>query len=208
MKTVKVTVTGKDIHAVHRIGKKSTRPRNVIIRFVNRKTAFTLLKNKKKLNNTKYKNYFITENLCPFNKKIFNILYKHKKNKEIHSLWTYNGNVFVKVRESDDRVHVQHIDDIEDLFAEDDEDEDDHSGSEADAEGEPADADQEPVPSDDPLNMLKDHGMVEKESSGKNRRRSFTISKTSKSHPRRRLSMVAEDEEVLRTPIPPMVIHI
>ena len=39
-------ITGKDIHAVHRIGKKSSKPRNVIVRFVNRKTAFTLLKNK------------------------------------------------------------------------------------------------------------------------------------------------------------------
>ena len=202
MKTVNVTVTGKDIHAVHRIGKKSSRPRNVIIRFVNRKTAFALLKNKKKLNNTQYKNYYITENLCPFNKKIFNTLYKRKKNKEIHSLWTYNGNVFVKVRDGDDRVLVQHLDDIEDLFAEDDED--NCSGSEADAEVEHVEAEPvELVASDDPLNMRKDHGMVEK-----NRRRSFTISKTSKSYPRRRLSMVKEDEEVLRTPIPPMVITI
>ena len=112
----------------------------------------------------------------------------------------------MKVQEGDERVQVQHVDDIEDLFTGDDED--DHSGSEADAEGEPAEAEHEPVASDDPINMVKDHGMEENDLSGKNRRRSFTISKTSKSHPRRRLSMVAEDEEVLRTPIPPMDIQI
>lgn len=195
LKTVNITVTGKDIHAVHRIGKKSNnRPRNVIVRFVNRKTAFTLLKNKKKLNNTPFKNYFVTENLCPYNKRIFNALYKRKKNKEIHSLWSYNGNVFVKVRESDDRAQVQHLDEIEELFSDDNDDD----SSEDETESVVA-APVEPTESDDPANMRKDHGMVD-------RRRSFTISKSSKSHPRRRLSMV--EEEVLRTPIPPMVISI
>ena len=205
MKSVNITVTGKDIHAHHRIGKSSSnRPRNVIVRFVNRKTAFTLLKNKKKLKNTQYNNYYITENLCPYNKKLFNILYKRKKNKDIHSLWSYNGNVFVKVREDYDRVHVQHLDDIDDLFSDDDED-DVNSGSEGEADS------GEPVPviveSDHPDNMRNDYKMVDKDSSQKNRRRSFTISKTSKSFPRRRLSMVYEqNEEVLRTPIPPVVI--
>ena len=195
LKTVNITVTGKDIHAVHRIGKKSNnRPRNVIVRFVNRKTAFTLLKNKKKLNNTPFKNYFVIENLCPYNKRIFNALYKRKKNKEIHSLWSYNGNVFVKVRESDDRAQVQHLDEIEELFS--DENDDDSSEDETESvAAEPV----EPAESDDPANMRKDHGMVD-------RRRSFTIGKSSKSHPRRRLSMV--EEEVLRTPIPPVVISI
>ena len=51
---------------------------NVIVRFVNRKTAFKLLKHKKNLKNTLHKNYFITENLCPYNKQIFNKLYKLK----------------------------------------------------------------------------------------------------------------------------------
>ena len=205
MKSVNVIATGKDIHAIHRLGTKSSRPRNVIVRFVNRKTAFTLLKNKKQLGKSKYKNYYVTENLCPVNKKIFNILYKRKKNNELHSLWTYNGNVFVKVKEGDHRVQVQHLDDIEDLFTEDDRD--DCSGSDgSDAEAEEEHVEAKPVASDDPANIRKDHGLDD--SLLKGRRRSFTISKTSKSHPRRRLSMVKEDEEVLRTPIPPMVIHI
>ena len=68
-KTMGVKVPPNGIHIVHRIGKsRNSRPRNVIVRFVNRQTAFSLLKNKRKLNNGRYKNYFITENLCPYNK--------------------------------------------------------------------------------------------------------------------------------------------
>ena len=116
-KTMGVKVPPNGIHIVHRIGKsRNSRPRNVIVRFVNRQTAFSLLKNKRKLNNGRYKNYFITENLCPYNKKIFNKLYGLKQNKDIHSLWTYNGNIFVKIRENDDRQQVYHLDDIESLF--------------------------------------------------------------------------------------------
>ena len=123
-------ITEKDIHNYHRIGKQSnSRPRNVIIRFVNRKTAFTLLKNKKKLNSGRYKRYFIIENLCPYNKQIFNKLYRLKKNKDIHSLWTFNGNVFVKVTENDERTQVFHLDDIDGLFADQDPDSDDSHDS-------------------------------------------------------------------------------
>ena len=126
-------ITEKDIHNYHRIGKQSnSRPRNVIIRFVNRKTAFTLLKNKKKLNSGKFKRYFITENLCPYNKQIFNKLYRLKKNKEIHSLWTFNGNVFVKVAENDERTQVFHLDDIDGLFADREQVSDDSQDSRVD----------------------------------------------------------------------------
>ena len=80
MKLINIKITDNDVHNLHRIGKKSPHhPLNVIVRFVNRKTAFTL-KKKKKLRSTKYK-YYISENLCPYNKQIFNRLYKHKKNK-------------------------------------------------------------------------------------------------------------------------------
>ena len=108
MNSMDIKVAPKDIHNLHRIGRSSpSRPRNVIVRFTtNRKTAFTLLKNKKKLNSGNYKRYFITENLCPYNKRIFNALYRRKKNDELHSLWTYNGNVFVKIHELDDRTQV------------------------------------------------------------------------------------------------------
>ena len=192
MKSIKINVTDKDIHAVHRIGKQvSGRPRNVIVRFVNRKMAFKLLKNKKQLKNTTHKNYFVTENLCPYNKQIFNKLYKCKKSKTLYSLWTYNGNVFCKVNENDDRIQVHHLDDIEELFRADDTDEED---SEEEAVNNSV-ANEES--SDHPDHAKKDHRRKSRRQSGL--------------HPMRRLSMVEEADEnssLLRTPIPPLVIQL
>ena len=190
MKSIHIKVTEKDVHNLHRIGKKSShRPRNVIVRFVNRKTAFTLLKNKKKLKSTNYK-YYITENLCPYNKQIFNRLYKHKKNNELHSLWSYNGNVFCKVNEEDERVHVQHLDDIDDLF----------NADESDDDGEEVIVDESvstEVAADHPDNAKMDHRRRSRRQSG--------------IFPKRRLSLVEEDDEnssLLRTPIPPLLIQV
>ena len=125
-KSIGVNVPPKGVHIVHRIGKQTNnRPRNVIVRFRDRITAFSMLKNKKKLNSGRFKKYFIVENLCPYNKKIFSKLYRHKKDKEIHSLWTYNGNIFVKVQENDARQQIYHLSDIEHLFEESEADSDD-----------------------------------------------------------------------------------
>ena len=83
MESIGVKLQSYDLVAVHRIGKfQQGIPRNVIIRFINRKYAFTCLRNSKKVvasNNPEYKKLFILENLCPANKNIFNYLYKLKK---------------------------------------------------------------------------------------------------------------------------------
>ena len=72
-----------NVVAVHRLGKYiEGKHRNVIIRFVNRKNAYSSLRNAKKLatsNIQEYKNLYVIENLCPTYKKIFNYLYKLKK---------------------------------------------------------------------------------------------------------------------------------
>ena len=65
-----------------------------------------------------YKKIFITENLCPTNKKIFNALYKLKKSKIIHSVWSFNGYIFYRIDEADDYIQVQQLDDIQYLFDE------------------------------------------------------------------------------------------
>ena len=116
LKSVGVTVNSYQIQGVHRIGKKTPSwPRNVVVRFINRKHSFSALKNKNKLNSSKYKSYYIIENLCPFNKKIFNRLYKLKKEGEIHSVWSYNGSVYAKVEENEEPTQIRHLLDIDDL---------------------------------------------------------------------------------------------
>ena len=66
-KEIKLDISSYDLVAVHWLGKPSSRKsRNVIARFLNRKSAFTCLLNTKLLNkssNLMYKKIFITENL-------------------------------------------------------------------------------------------------------------------------------------------------
>ena len=118
--SIGVKVTSYNIVAVHRLGKPSkNRPRNVVCRFLNRKHAFATLKNKRKLKNSKgnYRNIYIIENLCPFNKRIFNALYKKKKEGLIDSVWTYNGLVYCTLVEDGETHHIEHIDELDsDLF--------------------------------------------------------------------------------------------
>ena len=119
LKSINVNVTSYNLVAVHRLGKKNRdRPRNVIVRFINRKDAFASLKNKKDLKKTAFKNYMIHENLCPVYKKIYN---ECKRNENIRKVWSYNGVVHVKFTddEFEEPTKIFHFEDI-DTFINDD----------------------------------------------------------------------------------------
>ena len=113
-------ISSYDIVAVHRLGKSTPgkpTPRNVIVRFLNRKHAYQCLSLKKKMKNTKYKFIYIEENLCRYNRRLFNALYKLKKSGNVHAVWSYNGKIFYRIDENDDnRLCCTHIDDIQFLF--------------------------------------------------------------------------------------------
>ncbi len=78
------------------------RTRSVIIRFVNRKNAYLVLDNSNSLRYTKFRRYFVTENLCPTYRNTFNVLYKGKKNGIIDDVWSYNGIVSAKMVKEDE----------------------------------------------------------------------------------------------------------
>ena len=107
-----------DLVAVYRIGKFiQGKHRNVIVRFINRKNAFSCLKHSSKLAKsgiTEYRKLFITEK-CPANKQIFNYLYKLKKTGTINNVWTFSGEVFFRKSESQDdsSQKVAHIVDVD-----------------------------------------------------------------------------------------------
>ena len=95
--SIDIKLQSYDLVAVHRIGKFiSGKNRSVIVRFINRRTrfinrknAYYCLRNSKKLagsSNHEYKKLFIIENLCYSNKKIFNYLYRLKKENKIRSV--------------------------------------------------------------------------------------------------------------------------
>ena len=84
LNSMEVPLQSYDIATVHRIGAyASNRPRNVNIRFTNRKNAIRVMSKKKLLKTTgmkfKINNLFVIENLCLENKNIFNKCYKLKK---------------------------------------------------------------------------------------------------------------------------------
>ena len=64
------------------------------------------------------KKIFITENLCPSNKDLFNYLYKLKKETKIKSVCSYNGIVYFKLSDNNNErpIRVQHVDEVEDYL--------------------------------------------------------------------------------------------
>ena len=117
-------VESYDIVAIHRLGKTTTnKNRSVIVRFLNRKHAYSCLKNSKKLSlssNPSMKKIFITENLCPSNKNLFNYLYKLKKESKIKSVWSFNGIVYFKLSDDTNErpIKLQHVEEVEDYLVE------------------------------------------------------------------------------------------
>ena len=120
LSSIGVSIDSYGLVAVHRLGKSKQphKSRNVIVRFINRNNAFISLRSAKKLagaQNTEYRKLFITENLCPTNKNIFNRLYKLKKEKSIDNVWTYEGRIYCKIsdRSNEHPINIKHPDDIE-----------------------------------------------------------------------------------------------
>ena len=102
-----------DLVGVHRIGKYyANKNRNVIVRFINRKNAYLALERNNILRQSIYNNYFINENMCPENRRIFNYCYKLKKNGDIQDVWFSEGIVTMIISDVDDPVGLLHISDI------------------------------------------------------------------------------------------------
>ena len=89
-----------NIAACHRLNTKDRfGNKNTIVRFINLKDSISCLKNKKNLQFCRelgFHHIYITENLCPSNRSIFDHLNNLKKNGELKRVWSYNGTVQFK----------------------------------------------------------------------------------------------------------------
>ena len=103
-----------DVEACHRLHRDNG-PKPVIVRFVNRRVVEKIHKEKKKLKDTDlsdinglsiHSKIFFNENLCPAYQKLFRMVYKLKKNGIVNSVWSFNGEVFYKILENGERIHV------------------------------------------------------------------------------------------------------
>ena len=119
LRKINVAVSSYEIAAVHRIGKKSAKkPRKVIVRFINRKAAYAAIKGSWKLFKTEFK-YYINENLCTENRRIFNRCYGLMKNGEFTDVWTVEGTVYISVSSEEYAIGMLHFSDIDDYLNQD-----------------------------------------------------------------------------------------
>lgn len=111
-----LSIYSYDIVAVHRVGKRSRNPRNVIIRFINRKDAIRVMNQRyyfeKEAAKLGFKNVSTVESLCPENRRIFNKCYRLKKENKIKRVSTFNGSIFIDTHVEDDPMLIEHFDDI------------------------------------------------------------------------------------------------
>ena len=125
LRSVNINISSYNIVAVHRVGKNNRlHPRNVIIRFVNRKNAIRIFNLRKQIeqaakNEFNFNGIRIIENLCPENKRLFNRCFKLKKLDKINYVLTTNGNVYIQMPGYDHDILIEHFDDIEYYINED-----------------------------------------------------------------------------------------
>ena len=108
------------ITACHRLKSfNKTKPPDVIVRFVNRKTVFLCHKYKKNLKNYNIRNLFIHENLCKTNQEIFDECQHLKRDNLVSKVWLKNGQIFFKRSADIDEkpTMVSHFDDLYYLFS-------------------------------------------------------------------------------------------
>ena len=115
-----VILESDDIQACHRLRKKD----RTIIKLSNRKKCLSILVNRKKLkdldrpalNFSRSTKIFVNESLCPYYRGVWGKCKGLLDDGLIHSLWTYNGCVKIKVGESDSAFSVTYDTDLYGLF--------------------------------------------------------------------------------------------
>ena len=118
LESIDVHTDSYHISACHRLAKnRKQQSANTIIRFTDRKIIYEIFSKKKTLKLSPLKEelgseLYITENLSPEFKSIFESCKYLKRKKVIHSCWTYNGMVKVKINVNDRPINIFHHDDI------------------------------------------------------------------------------------------------
>ena len=119
LESIGVQTDSYHISACHRLAKnKNQQSANTIIRFTDRKLIYDIFSKKKNLKLSPMKeelgsDLFITENLSPEFKKIYETCKYLKRKNVIHSCWSYNGVIKIKIDNENDRpLKIFHYDDI------------------------------------------------------------------------------------------------
>ena len=112
-----VQISSENIEACHRIKKDSDR---TIVKFSKRKDCLQIMKVKKDLRNMSFTDIdlpsgttlFLNESLCSYYRWLWSNCKKLRNKEIIHSFFTVNGTVKVKVSEGDKPRPITHLDDL------------------------------------------------------------------------------------------------
>ena len=123
LKDMGIKISSYEIAAIHRIGKRRIgQPRNVIIRFTNRKYAYQILAKPYNLSQAakkyNYEKVYVISNLCPEFKKIFNRCYRLKKQGVLKNVFTRNGVVYITFPDDEYDIPIEHPSDLDDELSE------------------------------------------------------------------------------------------
>nr|KAG5711174.1 hypothetical protein BaRGS_004818 [Batillaria attramentaria] len=114
------SMANSDIEACHRIGQRQQeqpggrsqalpKARPIIVRFVNRKAAETVLYHRRKLKST---NYVIPEDLTPANFSLLAYCWEHP---EVEDSWSKRGNIIARMKGSKTFKRIEKRSDLPDL---------------------------------------------------------------------------------------------
>ena len=120
-----VGITGKGIEACHRLNRQSDR---TIVRFPRRKDCEHVMQKKSELRKLKPSELdlpngaklYINESLCPCYRSLWNQCKKLWNKQGIFSFFTVNGSIRIKIRENGPYNIITHIDDLKDIFPDED----------------------------------------------------------------------------------------
>ena len=96
----------EEISACHQLRSKK-KTKDIIIRMVNRKSKFRIMKEVKTKKSLKDTNIYISEDLTTKNQELAAIGRRLRKNGHIASTWVRNGRVFIKLKETDRPVFIK-----------------------------------------------------------------------------------------------------
>ncbi|KAK3090419.1 hypothetical protein FSP39_011709 [Pinctada imbricata] len=114
-KKLGVKITHDDINRSHPVGKPNqSGRRQLICRFRNWKLKNEIFMKKKHLK-TDPDRIFITEDLTRYRQSIVSNISRAKKSRHVHSFWTNDGRIFLKLSESGEKHLVRSVADLERL---------------------------------------------------------------------------------------------
>lgn len=121
-----VTVRPADIDRSHRVGKKQEgRNRPITVKFTNFGTREKLYENRKDMRASRcilpaavVTNCFISENLTPANARVLYIARRLRRSGRLHSAWTNNCRIKVRLNADGETSVIRNIDDLRELVGE------------------------------------------------------------------------------------------